>query len=85
MSERLAELAAGRLGTLPLDPAELAATAEVIALATALLAKEAASTRCALPVEVLIGAQELHQWAQAVAAEQPTRPAPIPPPGASSP
>ena len=74
VSERLAELAAGRLGALPLEPVELAVLADLIALATALLAKEAATTSRALPIEALVGAQRLREWAQATAREQPSRP-----------
>jgi hypothetical protein len=70
----------GRLATAPLDPVELAMAAEVIALATLWLAIEAASTRHALPAEALAGAQALRQWAQTVAAEPPTPPAPTQPP-----
>ena len=80
VSERLAELQAGRLATAPLDPVELAVAAETIALTTMWLAIEAASTRHALPVEALAGAQALREWAQTVAAEPPTQPTPPPPP-----
>ena len=69
VTERLADLQARRSSLLPLRTVELAVAADLIALATVQLARDAASRQLHLPAEVMVGAQELHEWARAVLAQ----------------
>ncbi|HEY8558413.1 MAG TPA: hypothetical protein VIM97_13910 [Actinomycetes bacterium] len=71
LAERLAELEAGRQCMAPLSPMELAVAADLLALGTAWLARDAARCQFHLPVEALAGAQALHGWARAVLAQEP--------------
>lgn len=70
LTERLAELEAGRQGMAPLSPVELAMAADLLALGTAWLARDAARRDIPLPVDAVIGARALHEWARMVRARQ---------------
>jgi len=69
LAQRLADLEAGRHGIAPLSPLELAVTADLLALGTAWLASDAARRQLPLPVDAVLGARALHEWARAVLAQ----------------
>ncbi len=71
LAERLAELEAGRHGMAPLSPLELAVAADLLALGTAWLARDAARRELNLPVDAALGARALHEWARTVMAQEP--------------
>jgi hypothetical protein len=71
LAERLAELEARHQSMAPLSPLELAVAANLLALGTAWLARDAARCQLHLPVEAMVGAQALHRWARAVLAQEP--------------
>lgn len=70
LAERLADLEAARQGTAPLSPPELAVAADLLALGTAWLASDAARRQLPLPLDALLGARALHEWARTVLAHQ---------------
>ena len=72
LRERLADLEARRTSLLPLSPVELAVAADLLALATVQLARDAARRQLSLPVDAMVGAQALHEWARDVLAQQGT-------------
>ena len=67
----LAELEAGRHTMAPLSLVELAVAADLLALGTAWLAGDAAHRQLPLPLDAVLGARALHEWARAVLAQQP--------------
>ncbi len=68
LAERLAGLEAGRQGMAPLSPLELVLAADLLALGTAWLASDAARRQLPLPVDAVLGARALHEWARTVRA-----------------
>jgi hypothetical protein len=68
LAERLAELEAERQGMAPPSPDDLAMTADLLALGTAWLASDAARRDIPLPVDAVLGARVLHEWARTVRA-----------------
>ena len=72
LAERLAGLEAGRQGMAPLSPMELAVAADLLALGTAWLASDAARRQLPLPLDAVLGARALHEWAQKVLAQEST-------------
>jgi hypothetical protein len=69
VTERLSELEARRSSLQPLSAFELAVAANLIALATVQLAKDAASHHLPLPTEAMDGTRQLHEWARTVLAQ----------------
>jgi hypothetical protein len=72
LAERLADLEAGRLSTSPLSPLELAVVADLLALGTVQLARDAIRRQLHLPVDAMAGAQALHEWARDLLAQHGT-------------
>ena len=68
LADRLAELEAERQSMAPVSPLELAMAADLLALGTAWLARDAARRNIPLPGDAVIGARVLHEWAHAVRA-----------------
>ncbi len=71
LAERLADLEAGRHGMAPMSVVELAVAADLLALGTAWLASDAARHQLPLPLDAVLGARALHEWARTVLAQQP--------------
>ncbi|HEX6676281.1 MAG TPA: hypothetical protein VF486_14795 [Actinomycetes bacterium] len=69
LADRLAELEAGRHSMAPLSPLNLAITADLLALGTAWLASDAARRQIPLPLDAVLGARALYEWARTVRAQ----------------
>jgi hypothetical protein len=72
VAERLAEVEARRSSLSPLSVVEMAVVANLLALGTVQLAEGAARQQLPLPLDAMLGARALHEWARAVRAQHGT-------------
>ncbi len=72
VAERLAELETRRVSMSSLSAVEMAVAANLLALGTVQLAEDAARHQLPLPLDAMLGARALHEWARMVRAQHGT-------------